>query len=81
MAKVIINMNFCCSGNEYIWRFLEVIWRFLWRFIFGGFYLEVFIHELIYFNFGREVKHFKIHTVDIASNFNKLKIILIRITS
>ena len=25
--------------------------------------------------------YFKIHTVDIASNFNKLKIILIRITS
>ena len=33
------------------------------------------------FNFGREVKHFKIHIVDIANNFNKLKVILIRITS
>ena len=33
------------------------------------------------FKLGRDVKHFKIHTVDIASNFNKLKIILIRITS
>ena len=31
--------------------------------------------------FSREVKHFKIHTVVKANNFNKLKVILIRITS
>ena len=44
------------------------------------FFEKSYSNSACYFWYSKRL-NFKIHTVDIASNFNKLKIILIRITS
>ena len=45
--------------------------------MFCGFDLSQLEELFFLYSFGRDVKHFKIHTVIAASKFNQLKVILV----